>query len=144
MWRWLALGLWYAAILFTSSLASTPDSGQPLRDYLISKAGHVFVYSVLGWMLADALSVEAAGLPLGRRMALAVTILTGIALAALDETRQSFVYGRSGVPSDVLIDTVALTGGALLYQRLAGPARLDASSAPSKTSIKTCIGRTWR
>ena len=55
MTRWLAVGLWYAAIIFTSSLASAPTTDQPLIDYLINKGGHVFVYAVLGWLVADAL-----------------------------------------------------------------------------------------
>ncbi|MFN8632487.1 MAG: VanZ family protein [Chloroflexota bacterium] len=121
MWRWLALGLWYAAILFTSSLTSTPETGQHLRDLLVNKGGHVFVYSVLGWLVTDALTAPAAGLSLRRRLALAVAVLTGAALASLDETRQSFVYGRTALASDAVLDTVALAGGALLQQWLAGP-----------------------
>lgn len=120
MIRWLALGLWYTAIIFTSSLASTPVTNQALSDFLIAKVGHVFVYGLLGWIAVDALTSPAAGLALGRRPALLVTLALGVALAALDETRQSFVYGRSGVPSDVLLDTVAVSGGAMLHQWLHG------------------------
>jgi VanZ family protein len=119
--RWLALGLWYAAIVFTSSLASAPVTNQAWSDLLVSKAGHVAVYGLLGWLAIEAVSVPAAGLALGRRGALLVTILLGAALAALDETRQSFVYGRTGLPSDVLLDTAALSGGALLHQWLHRP-----------------------
>ena len=100
MIRWLALGLWYAAILFTSSLTSTPESGQPLKDYLIAKSGHVFVYGVLGWIVSEALTAPGAGFGVGRRTALAITIVAGAVLAALDETRQSFVYAsESGGPA---------------------------------------------
>lgn len=77
MWRWLALGLWYAAIIFTSSLTSTPESGQPFRDLLVNKAGHVFVYAVLGWIVTGALTTPAAGLAVGPRLALVATMLTG-------------------------------------------------------------------
>jgi VanZ family protein len=118
--RWLALGLWYTAIVYTSSLASTPVSGQPLGDYLIAKTGHVFVYAVLGWIVSEALTSPQAGMSLTRRLALATTILVGAILASLDETRQSFVYGRTGLPVDALLDTVAVSGGALLHQRLTG------------------------
>jgi len=113
--RWLALGLWYAAIIFTSSLASTPTTAEPLLDFLISKAGHVFVYAILGWLVSDALTSPAAGFAIDRRLALAVTILASAALAAVDETRQSFVYGRTAMVSDVLLDTIAASGGALLH-----------------------------
>ena len=136
MFRWLALGLWYAAILFTSSLAATPVTNQAWSDYLIAKAGHVFVYSLLGWLASEALTAPAAGLALGRRVALVTTIVLGIVLAALDETRQSFVYGRTGLPADVLLDTVALSGGALLHQWLKGaagaPALAESGSEPGQ------------
>ena len=121
MIRWLALGLWYAAIVFTSSLAAAPVTNQPWSDFLIAKGGHVAVYGLLGWLTVEALTAPAAGLVLERRLALLVTILVGVALAGLDETRQSFVYGRTGLPSDVVLDTVALSGGALLHQWLHGP-----------------------
>jgi VanZ family protein len=119
MYRWIAVALWYSAIVYTSSLTSTPESGQPLRDFLIAKTGHVFVYGVLGWLLSEALTSPSSGLTLGRRVALIATILIGIALASLDEARQAFVYGRTALPADVLLDTIALSGGALLHHRLA-------------------------
>lgn len=130
MSRWLFVGLWYAAIVFTSSLTSTPESSQPWRDFLIAKGGHVFVYSILGWLLAAALSAPAAGLALGPRLAIAVIIITGCLLATLDETRQSFVVGRTGQPWDVLLDTVSLSGGALLQQWLSGRFGASASQQP--------------
>jgi VanZ family protein len=126
--RWLVLGLWYAAILFTSSLASTPTTIEPMFDYLINKAGHVFVYAFLGWLLADALTAPVAGFAVRKRAALALTIVLGAGLASVDETRQSFVYGRTGMLSDVILDTVATSGGALLHHWLVprtGPAPLD-------------------
>src|SRR5581483_9753337 len=119
MIRWLAVGLWYAAIVFTSSLASTPDEGRPLLSYLMNKGGHVFVYAVLGGLLVETLTSPRAGLSLQRRAAVVVTIVLGACLASLDETRQTFVYGRTGQPSDVLLDTVSLSGGTLLWAWLA-------------------------
>jgi VanZ family protein len=127
MVRWLLVGLWYAAIIFTSSLTSTPETGQPFRDYLTAKAGHVFVYSVLGWLTAEALTAPAAGLALGKRVALFTTVLLGAVLASLDETRQTFVYGRTGQIADVLLDTLALSGGALLHDRLMRRSRSPAA-----------------
>jgi VanZ family protein len=119
MIRWLALGLWYAAIIFTSSLAATPETGGPFIGYLLNKTGHVLGYVVLGLLLSEALASPRAGLALRHRLVLAVTIVVGAVLASFDETRQTFVYGRTGQPSDVLIDTLGLSGGALLHQWLA-------------------------
>ena len=56
MIRWLVLGLWYAAILFTSSLASAPTTAEPLLDLLIAKAGHVFVWLTLITSIGSALA----------------------------------------------------------------------------------------
>jgi VanZ family protein len=131
MIRWLLVGLWYAAIVFTSSLTSTPESGQPWRDFLIAKAGHIFVYSILGGLLASALSAPAAGLALGPRLALLASIVTGALLASLDETRQTFVVGRYGQAGDVLLDTLSLSGGALLQQWLAGRLGPSAQQQPA-------------
>src|SRR5437016_1362339 len=118
MIRWLAVGLWYAAIIVTSSLTSTPDNGRPLLGYLMNKGGHIFVYAVLGWLLVDTLTSARAGLSIRRRLAVAITIAAGVALASLDETRQTFVYGRTGQPSDVLLDTLSLSTGAVLCEWL--------------------------
>ena len=51
-----------------------------------------------------------------RASTLTVTIVVGALLASLDETRQSFVYGRTAMVSDAMLDTVALSGGALLHR----------------------------
>lgn len=118
MVRWIMLGVWYAAIIYTSSLTSAPVTGETLRDFLIAKFGHVFVYGVLGWLAAEALTAPASGLALRGRVALATTIVLGAVLASFDELRQSFVYGRTGLPTDVVLDTVALSGGALLHHWL--------------------------
>jgi VanZ family protein len=134
MIRWLAVGLWYAAIVFTSSLASTPDEGRPLLSYLMNKGGHVFVYAILGWLLSETLTSPRAGLSARRQVALAITIVTGFILASLDETRQTFVYGRTGQLSDVLLDTLSLSGGALLHYWLARAGGASLLTAPTADS----------
>jgi VanZ family protein len=121
MIRWLAVGIWCVAILFTSSLASTPEEGQPLLGYLKAKGGHVFVYAVLGWLLTETLRSPWAGLGLPARVAVPLAIVAGTIMASLDETRQLFVYSRTGQPSDVLLDTLSVSGGALLHYWLVRP-----------------------
>jgi VanZ family protein len=129
VFRWLLLGLWYAAIVFTSSLASAPVTDQSLTDFLIAKGGHIFVYGILGWLASETLTSPAAGVGLRGRIGFAVTVLTGAVLASLDETRQAFVYGRSALVSDAILDTCAVSGGALLHHwltlRTGAPPRAD-------------------
>ena len=132
MIRWLLLGLWYAAIIFTSSLAATPDAGRPFIGYLLNKGGHVSAYLVLGWLVVETLTAPQAGLALRSRFAIAVTIAAGVVMASLDETRQTFVYGRSGQPSDVLLDTLSLSGGAMLHYWLIGRHRSASLLSPAE------------
>ena len=114
---WLFVGLWMAVILFTSSISAPPETVSSLVGFLRAKAGHVFVYAVLGWSLFGALASARAGFELRARVALPVAVVVVGLFAALDETRQSFVYGRTALPTDVVLDTVSGLVGALLHQR---------------------------
>jgi len=116
---WLFVGLWMAAILFTSSISAPPETGSSTLGFLKAKAGHVFVYAVLGWSMFGALTGPRAGFGLRPRVALPAAVLAVALFAALDETRQSFVYGRTALPTDVVLDTVSGLVGAMLNQRRA-------------------------
>lgn len=80
-------------------LSSRPDlsSGIEGWDLLLRKLGHMVVFGALFLALLHALP----GRP---REAAALAIL----YAAGDEWHQSFVDGRHGTPTDVLIDTVGV------------------------------------
>ncbi len=114
---WLFVGLWMAVILFTSSISAPPETVSSLVGFLRAKAGHVFVYAVLGWSLFGALTSRRAGFELRSRVALPVAVIVVVLFAAFDETRQSFVYGRTALPTDVLLDTISGLVGALLHER---------------------------
>ena len=116
---WLFIGLWMAAILFTSSVAAPPEMGASILGFLKAKGGHVFVYATLGWALRYALTSPRGGFGFGGIAALVGTLATAIVFAIVDETRQSFVYGRTALPTDVLLDSVAALAGAVLQQRSA-------------------------
>ena len=116
---WLFVGLWMAAILFTSSVAAPPETGASILGFLKAKGGHVFVYATLGWALRYALTSPRGGFGFGGVAALFGTLATAIVFAIIDETRQSFVYGRTALPTDVLLDSVAAVAGAVLQQRSA-------------------------
>jgi len=95
------LGLWLPVIAWCSGIfafSATPDLSSGLSyDYPLRKAGHMAVFAIL-WALARR--------PLGDRWGLVFTVL----YAASDEYHQTFVPGRAGAWSDVLIDCA----GALL------------------------------
>jgi VanZ family protein len=102
---WLPVLLW-AAVIFTFS--SIPDLGTGLGtwDLVLRKLAHAAEYAVLGALLLRALRDD--------RQALAA----GAAYAVTDELHQHFVTGRVGAPLDVLIDTVGVAVGVLLWRRL--------------------------
>lgn len=92
---WLPVAAWCGVIF---AFSATPDLSSGLAyDYPLRKAGHLAVFALL-WLLARR--------PLGDGWGFAFTVL----YAASDEWHQTFVPGRGGAVSDVLIDAA----GALL------------------------------
>ena len=103
---WAPVVLW-AAVIF--SLSSVPDLGTGLGtwDLVLRKIAHGFEYAVLGALLVRALRNELPALG------------AGVAYAASDELHQHFVEGRVGAPLDVLIDSVGVAIGIVLWRRVA-------------------------
>jgi VanZ family protein len=101
---WAPVVLW-AAIIFAFS--SVPDLGTGLGtwDLVLRKIAHACEFAVLGALLLRALRDERAGLA------------AGIAYAVSDELHQHFVPGRVGSPLDVVIDSVGVAVGVLLWRR---------------------------
>ena len=101
---WAPVVLW-AAVIFAFS--SVPDLGTGLGtwDLTLRKLAHVGEFALLGALLLRALREELPALALG------------VAYAASDELHQHFVEGRLASPLDVLIDTVGVAIGILLWRR---------------------------
>lgn len=114
MMRWLGVTLWMTLILYNSSIPALPNPNPTLLSFLVTKAGHVVEYAVLGWAFSRTLVASTAGFGLERRFALALTIAVGVCFAALDEARQLFVYSRTGYAGDVALDAVSLVAGAVI------------------------------
>ena len=105
-------------------LSSRPDlsSGIEGWDFLLRKIGHMAVFGALFLALLYALP----GRP---RESAALAIL----YAASDEWHQSFVEGRHGTPTDVLIDTagVLLAWGLVRRRRRRRRAASSTDRCPS-------------
>ena len=106
---------WMLAIFLLSSKA--PDELPPLETFSWMGAsrdiaGHLVLFGVLGSLLLAATWswVRRPG-SLLRLVILTVTI--GTLYGALDEYHQSFVPGRSATISDVLVDGIGATVGAI-------------------------------
>ena len=85
-----------------------------LLDHLLRKAAHFTLYFILGCSLTGCYRRQ-------RRFPTAVAVLlTGAALAGLDEFHQIFVDGRGPALSDVFLDTCGVATGCLLRTALRG------------------------
>jgi VanZ family protein len=103
---WAPVVLW-AAVIF--ALSSVPDLGTGLGtwDLVLRKIAHAAEYAVLAALLLRALRKELPAFGLG------------VAYAASDELHQHFVSGRVGAPLDVVIDSVGVAVGIVIWRRVA-------------------------
>jgi len=102
---WAPVVLWAAVIFLFSSIPSL-SSGLGGWDLVLRKLAHLTEYAILGALLVRALA----------RSGLA--ILLGGLYAFSDEVHQHFVRGRHGAWYDVLLDTVGVAIGVLVWRRL--------------------------
>ena len=80
-------------------------------NFYIRKSAHFITYLVLGVLTINAFS----NLGLLRYRLFSYSLLFCVLYAASDEFHQSFVPGRSGQGSDVLLDSVGALVGILIY-----------------------------
>jgi VanZ family protein len=113
---WAPIVLW-AAVIFAFSAVPSLSSGLGTWDLLLRKIAHLSEYAILG-----ALLVRAVQRP-------AVAILAGGLYAVSDELHQHFVRSRHAAWYDVLIDTVGVTIGVLVWSRLRGSSGRAAQDA---------------
>jgi len=94
-----------AAIIFAFSSIPSLSSGLGTWDLVLRKLAHLTEYAVLGAVLQRALARPG------------VAILVGGLYATTDEFHQHFVRGRHGAWYDVVIDTVGVTIGVVVWNR---------------------------
>lgn len=95
-----------AAIIFAFSSVPSLGTGLGTWDLVLRKLAHLTEYAVLGALLQRALARPG------------IAILIGGLYAASDEIHQHFVPGRHAAWYDVVIDTVGVTIGVVLWQRM--------------------------
>ena len=102
--RWIPAVI-EATLLFL--LSSRPDltfAQDPLLDLVVRKVGHAVAYGVLAVLVAWARNR-------GPDEERSVVLLLVAVYAITDEIHQSFVPGRSGAITDVLVDTAGAVAG---------------------------------
>ena len=83
-----------------------------LLDHLLRKTAHFTLYFILGFSLTGCFQRQS------RVPSALAALLTGAALAGLDEFHQIFVDGRGPALSDVFLDTCGVAAGCLLRTAL--------------------------
>lgn len=112
-WNWLPVLVWMAVIISLSGRSDMRSIAPPQvaetqgAFFAVSKAVHVFEYSVLGLLLLRAFYGAAGGLSLALGAAVVASVLVAGLFGAMDELRQSFVPNRSPRIADIALDTAS-------------------------------------
>jgi VanZ family protein len=102
--RWGPVVAWAALIFALSSIPSL-STGLGTWDLVLRKIAHLTEYAILG-----ALLVRAVGRPWP-------ALVAGALYSVSDEFHQHFVRGRHAAWYDVVIDTVGVTVGVVVWSR---------------------------
>jgi VanZ family protein len=102
---WLPVLVWAGIIFAFSATPNLRFAQEAAVDFVVRKAGHMFVFGVLAILIWHALEYSAV------RRAMVWSWALTVAYAASDEFHQAFTAGRHPSPVDVGIDSV----GALLF-----------------------------
>lgn len=129
-YKWLLVFIWMVLIFYLSSqngetsgnlsftvlgylinLNLLPASVVPILSFLIRKAAHMCEYAVLAFLFFNVLKEYNCK----DKNKFLFSFLFAIVYACSDEFHQTFVNGRAGQITDVLIDSLGAFFGLLLY-----------------------------
>lgn len=109
---WIPSIIWMVCIYVFSSQQGLSITGASVTDFIVNKSLHLVEYSTLFILNTWAL-VKGRKAP---HNSLAYAFILTLSYAVFDEFHQTFVPTRSGVPQDVIIDTVGMLIGGLMVQ----------------------------
>ena len=100
--------------ILTDIKEDTPEMREVINKWMFPtrKAAHYFIYFVLAFLIMNTLFIMGV-----KRNTLIITGIICILYAMGDEYHQTFISGRSGQISDVLLDSSAALFSAFLYHR---------------------------
>lgn len=101
--------IWAGIIYYFSSIPDLKSSFSSTVDLVLRKGAHVFIYMILTYLLAKIFDKDT-------RVYLFFVIVIAILYAWTDELHQLSVWGRSGSPKDILIDSIGVLGGVIFYR----------------------------
>ena len=98
-------------LIFALSSLPTTDMDKGVLEFVARKLAHFTEYALLTFLWWRALESR------GGSRAIAAAVAIAVAYAITDEYHQTFVEGRVGAVSDVLIDSAGALAAALLIAR---------------------------
>ena len=102
--------IWGALIFYLSSLPNL-DSGFPFfYDLILRKLAHIFVFFVLTYLVAQSINST-------KKLHLSFVIIAIVYYAFIDEIHQANIITRQGNYLDILIDSVGIFWGILLFEK---------------------------
>jgi VanZ family protein len=117
---WWSLVCVYVLLIFI--LSTRPHLHSPIRFPMWDKVAHLAEYLSLGFLSQRAAAASWPGYGWRRTLRVGALLVCGIAIAAGDETLQSFVPGRESSRTDFAVDALGLVIG-LILDRLIGRRR---------------------
>lgn len=102
--NWLYVILWLGVIFYFSSQPELKSELEPFWDFVFRKIAHISEFFVLTYLLFNALKQHQFSFS----KILIFSASLSVIYAIFDEYHQLFVFGRTGTPGDVLIDTLGI------------------------------------
>ena len=110
---YLPLIFWAFLIFYFSSIPNLKSGFADVWDLILRKAAHILEFAILAVLLLRVgLRKEKE---FNKKLVYGVALVFGILYAVIDEYHQTFVIGREGVLTDVLIDSLGIMLGTGVY-----------------------------
>lgn len=111
---WLYVILWCGIIFLFSSIPNLRIEELGFWDFILRKIFHITEYAVLSILLVNALFVSVG---FKKSNIYLLSFVLGVLYAISDEIHQYFVPGRFFSIVDILIDSIGVTVGIVLWDR---------------------------
>ena len=110
LWYWLPPLAWMGMLFYLSAQSDIPCPSGPLLQQLYERGGHALAYAILAWLYLRALRRTIHNGVVLRLVSAGLAVVYALS----DEYHQTFVPGRSGDLTDLLVDSAGVCGAMLL------------------------------
>lgn len=110
LWAWLPPLAWMGMLFYLSAQSDIPCPPGPFLQQVYERGGHALGYAMLAWLYLRALRRTIHNGVVLRLVSAGLAVIYALS----DEYHQTFVPGRSGDLTDLLVDGVGICGAMLL------------------------------